>query len=262
MIIASVTGKSNVSEVLPTGQLSNIPWRRAGVKYTNNEAYFDVIEEVRIRAKFLGLMSFMSLFPPRWTLSLTSPEAQFPRRSTDTLTVQWSSLACLISPWALSTQGSLMMSPSTPACGNFTFAYTLSSKWLNRLVPGTRNGRVIEFSHLSLLTATSGWSLITLAVEVWWVKSLKKNVNMFQWMCRWQSQSMWDIPSPGWGAPREDLTSLLDQNRPWVGPLKRYPFMLSQIRIQFAYSQQPGEDWDRDAQVCAELQLDTHPGKI
>ena len=44
--IVSVTGKSNVSEVLPTGQLSNIPWRRAGVKYTNNEAYFDVIEEV------------------------------------------------------------------------------------------------------------------------------------------------------------------------------------------------------------------------
>ena len=41
-----MTGKSNVSEVLPTGQLSNIPWRRAGVKYTNNEAYFDVIEEV------------------------------------------------------------------------------------------------------------------------------------------------------------------------------------------------------------------------
>jgi Adaptor complexes medium subunit family len=23
-----------------------IPWRRSGVKYTNNEAYFDVIEEV------------------------------------------------------------------------------------------------------------------------------------------------------------------------------------------------------------------------
>ena len=44
--VVSVTGKSNVSEVLPTGQLSNIPWRRAGVKYTNNEAYFDVIEEV------------------------------------------------------------------------------------------------------------------------------------------------------------------------------------------------------------------------
>lgn len=36
----------SVSEKLPTGQLSNIPWRRTGVKYTNNEAYFDVIEEV------------------------------------------------------------------------------------------------------------------------------------------------------------------------------------------------------------------------
>ena len=46
----TVTGKSNVSEVLPTGQLSNIPWRRAGVKYTNNEAYFDVIEEVGRRS--------------------------------------------------------------------------------------------------------------------------------------------------------------------------------------------------------------------
>ena len=37
---------SRVSDTLPTGQLSNVPWRRMGVKYTNNEAYFDVIEEV------------------------------------------------------------------------------------------------------------------------------------------------------------------------------------------------------------------------
>lgn len=36
----------SLSETLPTGQLSSIPWRRAGVKYTNNEAYFDVVEEV------------------------------------------------------------------------------------------------------------------------------------------------------------------------------------------------------------------------
>lgn len=35
-----------VSDTLPTGQLSNVPWRRTGVKYTNNEAYFDVIEEI------------------------------------------------------------------------------------------------------------------------------------------------------------------------------------------------------------------------
>ncbi|KAJ8979046.1 hypothetical protein NQ317_010297 [Molorchus minor] len=45
-IANTVTGKTNVSDILPTGQLSNIPWRRSGVKYTNNEAYFDVVEEV------------------------------------------------------------------------------------------------------------------------------------------------------------------------------------------------------------------------
>ncbi|XP_053655012.2 AP-3 complex subunit mu-1 isoform X1 [Cherax quadricarinatus] len=45
-IANTVTGKSNVSGTLPTGQLSNVPWRRSGVKYTNNEAYFDVTEEV------------------------------------------------------------------------------------------------------------------------------------------------------------------------------------------------------------------------
>lgn len=36
----------SVSGTLPSGQLSAIPWRRSAVKYTNNEAYFDVIEEV------------------------------------------------------------------------------------------------------------------------------------------------------------------------------------------------------------------------
>lgn len=35
-----------MSATLPTGQLSNVPWRRSGVRYTNNEAYFDVTEEV------------------------------------------------------------------------------------------------------------------------------------------------------------------------------------------------------------------------
>ncbi|CAM9159541.1 unnamed protein product [Lampetra fluviatilis] len=37
---------TNVGDTLPSGQLSNVPWRRTGVRYTNNEAYFDVIEEV------------------------------------------------------------------------------------------------------------------------------------------------------------------------------------------------------------------------
>ncbi|XP_055716510.1 AP-3 complex subunit mu-2 [Phlebotomus papatasi] len=45
-IANTVTGKSNVSGTLPSGQLSAIPWRRTGVKYNNNEAYFDVVEEV------------------------------------------------------------------------------------------------------------------------------------------------------------------------------------------------------------------------
>lgn len=35
-----------MSSILPSGQLSNVPWRRSGVKYANNEAYFDVVEEV------------------------------------------------------------------------------------------------------------------------------------------------------------------------------------------------------------------------
>ncbi|CAD6185254.1 unnamed protein product [Caenorhabditis auriculariae] len=47
-IANQVTGRTNLSETLPSGQLSNIPWRRHGVKYTNNEAYFDVIEEIDV----------------------------------------------------------------------------------------------------------------------------------------------------------------------------------------------------------------------
>ncbi|CAG2104068.1 unnamed protein product [Medioppia subpectinata] len=45
-IANTVTGRTNVSATLPSGQLSNVPWRRTGVKYNNNEAYFDVIEEI------------------------------------------------------------------------------------------------------------------------------------------------------------------------------------------------------------------------
>lgn len=38
----------SISSTLPTVQLSNIPWRRQGIKYTNNEAYFDCIEELDV----------------------------------------------------------------------------------------------------------------------------------------------------------------------------------------------------------------------
>ncbi|KAL7839982.1 hypothetical protein SRHO_G00266400 [Serrasalmus rhombeus] len=45
-VVNTITGSTNVGEQLPTGQLSVVPWRRTGVKYTNNEAYFDVVEEI------------------------------------------------------------------------------------------------------------------------------------------------------------------------------------------------------------------------
>lgn len=48
-IADTITGNpTGVGAVLPTGQLSSVPWRRAGVKYANNEAYFDVTEEVDV----------------------------------------------------------------------------------------------------------------------------------------------------------------------------------------------------------------------
>lgn len=45
-IANSVTGRTNISESLPTNQISNVPWRKLGIRYNNNEAYFDVIEEL------------------------------------------------------------------------------------------------------------------------------------------------------------------------------------------------------------------------
>jgi AP-3 complex subunit mu len=35
-----------VSDALPSGTISNMPWRAAGVSYTQNEIYMDVVEEV------------------------------------------------------------------------------------------------------------------------------------------------------------------------------------------------------------------------
>lgn len=45
-VVTTITGKSQVSSTLPTGQLSNIPWRRTGVKYATNEIFLDLVEEV------------------------------------------------------------------------------------------------------------------------------------------------------------------------------------------------------------------------
>lgn len=45
-VIYGVTGNSAINEVLPDGSLTNIPWRKMGVKYTNNEIFFDITEEI------------------------------------------------------------------------------------------------------------------------------------------------------------------------------------------------------------------------
>eukprot|EP00941_MAST-03F_sp_MAST-3F-sp1_P002342 g2342.t1 len=43
----AITGKSSmVSRTLPNGMLTQMPWRKANVKYTQNEIYFDVCEEL------------------------------------------------------------------------------------------------------------------------------------------------------------------------------------------------------------------------
>lgn len=60
VLFVCLSGASNVGDKLPTGQLSNVPWRRAGVKYTNNEAYFDVIEEIDVILDKSGATSLIT----------------------------------------------------------------------------------------------------------------------------------------------------------------------------------------------------------
>lgn len=42
----ALLSQSNVSDVLPDGTVSSMPWRKAGVKYSQNEVYLDIVEEV------------------------------------------------------------------------------------------------------------------------------------------------------------------------------------------------------------------------
>ena len=44
----AMTGGSSsiLSEALPTGTVSNMPWRKAGVTHPNNEIYVDIVEEI------------------------------------------------------------------------------------------------------------------------------------------------------------------------------------------------------------------------
>jgi AP-3 complex subunit mu len=45
-ITNAAMGGSSVSDILPNGTISNMPWRKTGVKYLQNEFYVDIIEEV------------------------------------------------------------------------------------------------------------------------------------------------------------------------------------------------------------------------
>ncbi|CCI44601.1 unnamed protein product [Albugo candida] len=45
-IAAMMSGRSSVSNTLPEGTESSIPWRKSGVRYTQNEIYFDIVEEI------------------------------------------------------------------------------------------------------------------------------------------------------------------------------------------------------------------------
>ncbi|CAI5714363.1 unnamed protein product [Hyaloperonospora brassicae] len=55
-IAAMVSGKSRVSNTLPDGAISNIPWRKSGVRYTQNEIYFDIVEEIDAIVDVSGCM--------------------------------------------------------------------------------------------------------------------------------------------------------------------------------------------------------------
>lgn len=45
--ILSVTGVSGLAKATATPFSSPIPWRKAGLRYNNNEIYFDVVEDLR-----------------------------------------------------------------------------------------------------------------------------------------------------------------------------------------------------------------------
>ena len=47
-VASVVTGKSSIAEGVGKGLLTNMPWRKYGVKYVQNEVYFDIIEEINV----------------------------------------------------------------------------------------------------------------------------------------------------------------------------------------------------------------------
>jgi AP-3 complex subunit mu len=45
-VVQAVTNTSSIAETVDEGMLTNIPWRKAKVRYTQNEVYFDIVEEL------------------------------------------------------------------------------------------------------------------------------------------------------------------------------------------------------------------------
>lgn len=45
-LTTAAMGGSTISDTLPNGTISNMPWRKTGVKYLQNEIYLDIIEEI------------------------------------------------------------------------------------------------------------------------------------------------------------------------------------------------------------------------
>lgn len=52
----SAVGGSTISDVLPDGTISSMPWRKTGVRYTQNEIYFDICEEINAIVDATGSM--------------------------------------------------------------------------------------------------------------------------------------------------------------------------------------------------------------
>jgi AP-3 complex subunit mu len=55
-IRTTITGESSMSGLIPEGNLTNTPWRKTGVRHTNNEIYFDIIEDVDCVIEINGLI--------------------------------------------------------------------------------------------------------------------------------------------------------------------------------------------------------------
>lgn len=71
-IIGSITGASRVSETLPHGVLSNIPWRKVECKYLVNEFLVEVLEEIDVLVDKLGNIVTGEIVGEIWCMSRLS----------------------------------------------------------------------------------------------------------------------------------------------------------------------------------------------